>query len=77
MQDFFVPAEGSLFGIPVCLIQCGGVVIMIPGFGFVLPRYFLLNNNHFFCPNEEAAMGIIVVSLPCTTYLCGSLIAFC
>ena len=28
----------------------------------------------FFCPGEEAAMGIIVVSLPCTAYHCGSLI---
>ena len=27
-----------------------------------------------FCPNEEAAPGSIVVSLPCTAYLCGALI---
>ena len=31
----------------------------------------------FFCPGEEAALGIIVVSLPCTAYLCGALTAFC
>ena len=30
----------------------------------------------FYCPNEEAAMGIIVVSLPCTTYLWATLITF-
>jgi len=41
----------------------------------------LLNFEHFdlagannFCPGKEAAMGIIVVSLPCTTYQCGTLI---
>ena len=27
-----------------------------------------------YCPGKEAAMGIILVSLPCTAYLCGSLI---
>ena len=31
----------------------------------------------FFCPNKEAAMGIIVVSLPCTAYHWGAFIAFC
>ena len=31
-------------------------------------------NNYY--PNKEAAMGIIVVSLPCTAYQCGSLTAF-
>ena len=30
-----------------------------------------------YCTNKEVAMGIIVVSLSCTTYLCGTLIAFC
>ena len=30
-----------------------------------------------FCPDKESAMGIIVVSLPCTAYLCGALIALC
>ena len=28
-----------------------------------------------YCPGKEAAMSIIVVSLPCTAYLCGALIA--
>ena len=31
----------------------------------------------FFCPNEAAAMGNIVVSLPYTTYLWAALIALC
>ena len=30
-----------------------------------------------FYPSEDAALVIIVVSLPCTTYLCGSLIMLC
>ena len=30
-----------------------------------------------YCPGKEAAMGIIVVSLPCTAYLWAALIAFC
>ena len=30
--------------------------------------------NKVCCPGEEAALVIIVVSLPCTTYQCGSLI---
>ena len=30
----------------------------------------------YYCPGKEAALGIIVVSLPCTAYLCGTLIAF-
>ena len=29
-----------------------------------------------YCPGEEAAIGIIVVSLPYTAYRCGSLIMF-
>ena len=29
-----------------------------------------------YCPSKEASMGSIVVSLPCTTYLCGSFITF-
>ena len=33
-------------------------------------------SSHTYCSNKEAAMGIIVVSLPCTAYLCGSLIVF-
>ena len=28
----------------------------------------------FYCPGKETAMVIIVVSLPCTAYLCGALI---
>ena len=28
----------------------------------------------FYCPGKEAAMGILVVSLTCTAYLCGALI---
>ena len=31
----------------------------------------------FYCLGEEAAMGIIVVSLPYTAYLWATLIAFC
>ena len=31
----------------------------------------------FIEPNEEAAMGSIVASHSCTTYLCGSLIVLC
>ena len=30
----------------------------------------------FYCPGKEEALVIIVVSLPCTSYLCGALIAF-
>ena len=30
-----------------------------------------------YCPGKEAAMGIIVVSLPCTTYLWAAFITFC
>ena len=29
-----------------------------------------------YCPGKEAAMGIIVVSLTFTAYLCGALIAW-
>ena len=29
----------------------------------------------FYCPGKEAAMGIVVVSLPCTANQCGSFIA--
>ena len=29
-----------------------------------------------YCPGEEAALGIIVVSLTCTAYLYGALIVF-
>ena len=32
--------------------------------------------HYFYCPNKEAALGSIVVSLSCTTYHCGSLILF-
>jgi len=28
-----------------------------------------------YCPDKEAAMGIVVVSLPCTVYLWGAFIA--
>ena len=35
--------------------------------GFLLAGDICFYN--LFCPGEEAAMGIIVVSLPCTTYL--------
>ncbi|MBC7688176.1 MAG: hypothetical protein H7211_08355 [Aquabacterium sp.] len=34
-----------------------------------------LSQHRFHCPGKEAAMVIIVVSLPCTAYLCGTLIA--
>ena len=30
-----------------------------------------------YCPGKEAAMGIIVVSLPCTAYLWAAFIRFC
>ena len=30
--------------------------------------------QYFHCPGKEAAMVSIVVSLPCTAYLCGSFI---
>ena len=33
--------------------------------------------NNFIEPSEEAAMGSIVASHSCTTYLCGSLIVLC
>ena len=33
--------------------------------------------NQNYCPSKEAAMVIIVVSLPCTAHLWGALIAFC
>ena len=33
-------------------------------------------NNQFYCPGKKAAVVIIVVSLPCTAYQCGSFIAF-
>ena len=36
----------------------------------------LLNFCNFFV-RAEGVMVIIVVSLPCTAYLCGSLIVFC
>ena len=39
-----------------------------------LVKYFV---QIFYCPNKEAAMGIIVVSLPCTSYQRGSLIVLC
>ena len=35
-----------------------------------------LFNIFFFRPNEETAMGSIVVSLPCTTYLFATFITF-
>ena len=38
---------------------------------------FITAQSLFYCPNKETAMGIIVVSLPCTAYQCGSFIAFC
>ena len=31
--------------------------------------------NYSYSPGKEAAMGVIVVSLPCTPYLWGALIA--
>ena len=30
-----------------------------------------------YCPGKQAALVIIVVSLPCTTYLCGAFIVLC
>ena len=36
----------------------------------------ILNCNNFYCPGKDAAMGIIVVSLPCTAYQYGALIAY-
>ena len=40
--------------------------------------FFYPSNTHsFYCPNKEAAMGIIVVSLTYTAYHWGALIAFC
>ena len=33
--------------------------------------------NFFYCPGKEAAMWIIVVSLPFTEYLCGTFIVLC
>ena len=36
---------------------------------FIPVHYFII-----YCPNKDAAMGIILVSLPCTAHLCGSLI---
>ena len=41
----------------------------------IFPCRFLANKR-VNCPNKEAAPGSIVVSLPCTPYQCGSLIAF-
>ena len=38
-----------------------------------LPIFF----KELFCPNQEAAMGSILVSLPCTAYLWESLIVLC
>ena len=32
---------------------------------------------NFYCPCKEAALVITVVSLPCTSYLCGSFIVLC
>ena len=32
--------------------------------------------QYFYCPNKEAAMGNIVVSLPCTAYLWELLLRF-
>ena len=37
--------------------------------------FFKGNNCILYCPGKEAALGSIVVSLTCTTYLWGSLIA--
>ena len=39
--------------------------------------HWVLKQAAVFCPGKEAALVIIVVSLPCTAYLCGSLIVFC
>ena len=35
-----------------------------------------LNSFSFYCPGKEAAVVILVVSLPCTAYQCAALIAF-
>ena len=40
--------------------------------GFLLAGTICFYN--IFCPGKEAAMGIIVASPSCTTYLCGALI---
>ena len=40
--------------------------------GFYYTTQRLKKCIQFCCPNEEAALGIIVVSLPSTTYLCGT-----
>ena len=42
---------------------------------FRLRKGFLVEEI-FYCPNEAAALGNIVVSLTCPAYLWGSLIAF-
>ena len=39
----------------------------------IIGRHFYGVNKNC-CPGKEAALGIIVVSLTCTAYLCGSLI---
>ena len=33
-------------------------------------------SRNFYCPCKEAALVSIVVSLPCTAYLCGTFIAW-
>ncbi len=60
-----------LFGKQAFVFQLSIVVIKIP-----FRRNSLLYNHPFCCPGSEA-LGIIVVSLPCTAYHWGSLIAFC
>ena len=42
-----------------------------------LPNELPIFKKNFFCPNKEAAVGSIVVSLPCTTYQCGTFIVLC
>ncbi|MBC7687471.1 MAG: hypothetical protein H7211_04755 [Aquabacterium sp.] len=45
---------------------------------FLMADFWRALYNHllFYCPGKEAAMVIIVVSLPCTAYLWASLIVF-
>ena len=41
---------------------------------FSIDNGFINGRIYFYCPGKEAALVIIVVSLPCTAYQCGSLI---
>ena len=49
----------------------------MPDTKYFLYFFYPSNTHSFYCPNKEAAMGIIVVSLPYTAYLWRALIAFC